>query len=137
MKGPVVIAMLAGILLPTVVAADAETNTASSSAAEPTVYCVLFHTPGPKWEPGTSFREQPGIEGHVRYMAAQLERGLLVMGGPFLDDSGGMMICRDPDLDRVRTIAEEDPGVKAGLLNVDVKRWLVPMSSLDADPDGE
>lgn len=103
----------------------------SEEASGPPVLHVLFHTPGPAWKPGISFREQPGIEAHVGYMAGLLEKGLMVMGGPFLDDSGGMMISRLPTLEAARRIAEADPAVQAGLLEVEVKRWLVPMSSVD------
>jgi len=91
---------------------------------------VLFHTPGPNWKEGVDFQQQPSVIEHVQYMGRQLQDGLLVMGGPFLDNSGGMMICRTADVKAATAIAKADPGVKSGLLSVDVKRWLVPMSSV-------
>ncbi len=27
------------------------------------VYYVLSHSPGPRWRPGVSFQEQPGVKG--------------------------------------------------------------------------
>jgi uncharacterized protein YciI len=101
------------------------------SEPRPTVYYVLFHSPGPQWDDDFSFREQPGIGAHVGYMAGLLERGLIVMGGPYLDDSGGMMVSRVSNLEEAESLAREDPSVQTGLLTVEVKAWYVPMASVD------
>jgi uncharacterized protein YciI len=98
-------------------------------------YCVLFHSPGPNWKEGLTFQEQPGVMEHVKYMRQQWQEGLMVMGGPFLDDSGGMMIFSDADIEKARLIASADPAVKSGLLTVTVKLWMVPMSSVQKIPD--
>jgi len=98
---------------------------------EPTVYYILFHSPGPQWDDDVSFREQSGIGVHVGYMAGLLERGLIVMGGPYLDDSGGMMVSRASSLKEAESLAREDPGVQSGLLTVEVKAWYVPMASVE------
>lgn len=65
------------------------------------------------------------------YMARLLERGLLVMGGPYLDDSGGMMVSRASSLEEAESLAREDPGVRSGLLRVEVKAWYVPLASVE------
>jgi uncharacterized protein YciI len=98
------------------------------SAPRPTFF-VLFHTPGPRWAEGAGFREQPGVGEHVGYMAEQLEAGRLVFGGPFLDDSGGMMVLRTSTLEEADSIAQADPAVANGLLRVAVKPWMVAMHS--------
>lgn len=67
---------------------------------------------------------------HVNYMAAFMADKTLVIGGPFLDNSGGMMVCKTADLEEAKRIATEDPAVKAGLLNVEVKAWMVPMAAV-------
>jgi uncharacterized protein YciI len=92
-----------------------------------TVYSVLIHSPGTKWVDSLSFREQPGIEMHVNYMATLLESKKLVMGGPFLDNSGGMVIYNG-STEEAEKDANNDPAVKEGLLNVKVKSWMVVMS---------
>ncbi len=93
----------------------------------PPVYFVLFHSPGSSWQEGTSFREQPGVREHVAYMAGFEQEGVLVMGGPFLDDSGGMMVMQAESLEVAQTLAEADPAVQSNLLNVEVKPWMVVM----------
>jgi len=89
-------------------------------------YSVLFHSPGPEWVDTLSFRDQPGIEKHVNYMATLLEKKKLVLGGPFLDNSGGMVIY-DGSVEEATNAAYQDPSVKTRLLTVVVKPWIVVM----------
>ena len=95
------------------------------------VFYLLHHTPGPAWQKGTDFREQPGVAAHIQYMASFLAAGKLMIGGPFLDDSGGMMVYRAGDQAEAETIAQNDPAVQNGLLHVVVRPWLIAMSSID------
>lgn len=58
------------------------------------------------------------------------ESGKLVIGGPFLDDSGGMMVLRADSMEEAEQIANADPAVQSGLLKVHVKEWFVPMATV-------
>lgn len=91
---------------------------------------VVFHTPGPAWEHGTGFREQPGVMAHVRHYAGLLESGRLLFGGPFVDaDAGGMMIADQTMVrEELEAFAAADPAVRSGLLNYTVKTWYVAMT---------
>lgn len=93
---------------------------------------VVFHHPGPQWQTGVDFREQPGIGAHVGHYRQLLERGQLEMGGPFLlPDGGGMMVATlDVSHDELAAFAASDPAVQAGLLVFEIKPWYVPMSTL-------
>jgi uncharacterized protein YciI len=102
--------------------------TLAASAAAPPTYFVLTHAPGPNWDHAKGFREQPGVEAHLGYMSGYADKGRIVMGGPFLDNSGGMMIFDVATLDDARAIAEADPTVKSGLLTVTVKPWLAVLA---------
>ena len=93
----------------------------------PALYYVLFHSPGEKWANGVPFNQQPGVMDHVGYMAGFLESGKLFVGGPFLDDSGGMMVLSAESQEAAEEIAKADPSVQQGLLTVTVKPWLVAM----------
>jgi uncharacterized protein YciI len=79
------------------------------------------------WDHSLAFQEQPGVIEHVRYMASFHEAGM-VMGGPYLDNSGGMMIFNGSKEEAER-IATSDPCVKNGLLNVVVRPWMMVMGS--------
>ena len=96
----------------------------AATGAGPATYFVLTHAPGPLWDHAKAFRDQPGIGAHVGYMGGQADQGRIVMGGPFLDNSGGMMILDVPTIEDAHTIANADPTVTSGLLTVTVKPWL-------------
>ena len=101
-----------------------------SAPGTPHVRFIIVHTPGPKWVSGLDFREQPGVEDHVKHYRAVHEAGQLQLGGPFLmPDSGGMMIpIESLTEDQVRQIAESDPAVKSGWLHAEVRPWYIAMS---------
>lgn len=90
---------------------------------------VVFHTPGPRWQKGKGMFEQEGLQDHVAHYRKLLEAGQLELGGPHVDEaSGGMMIpAAGMAEEEVRSYALDDPAVKSGLLNVEVRPWLIGM----------
>ena len=102
------------------------------TASTPPPLFALFHSPGPAWAEGVGFREQPGVEHHYGFMASLHERGLLVVGGPFLDAASpgravGVAVIRAGSEEEATAIAHEDPSIEAGLLRVEVRPWYVPL----------
>lgn len=98
-------------------------------------YFVAFQTPGPKWVTGVPYNEQPEFMTHVGYMTELQERGLTVLSGPFMKkagglagvlDDGGMTVFRAADFSEAVRIGNDDPTVRSGMLNVDVKMLWVP-----------
>lgn len=83
----------------------------------PNQYVVLLKR-GPKWIPNKPAAEQP-LSHHGRYLNEQMSKGVLLMAGPFLDDSGGLILYRGRDEAEVRAIAEHDPGVIDQILAVE------------------
>jgi len=84
---------------------------------------AILHTPGPAWQSGVDFREQPGIRKHVLYYRGLFERGQLELGGPFLmPDVGGLMVTKH-GLDRaeIEAFAAADPCVQSWLLRYEVR----------------
>ena len=100
-----------------------------SNQGGPPIRYVLFHTPGPKWQPGVDFREQEGVREHVQHYLHFHEQGKLELGGPFLvQDAGGMMIAtRDVSQEELEAFAASDPAVRSGLLLYEVRPWLTAM----------
>jgi uncharacterized protein YciI len=84
-------------------------------------YVVLLKR-GPKWVAGKPAAEQ-ALGNHGRYLQEQMTKGALQLAGPFLDDSGGLILYNAKDQAEVRTIAEHDPGVMDGILAVE---WIRP-----------
>jgi uncharacterized protein YciI len=91
---------------------------------------VVFHSPGPNWKSGVSFREQPGVMKHVQHYAKLYEQDKLLFGGPFTDpDSGGMMIAATSvTREELEEFAASDPAILNGLLTFEVKTWYVAMT---------
>ncbi len=56
------------------------------------------------------------------------EGGSLILGGPFADDSGGMIIVRAADPSTAAAMVSKDPAVVTGVLRADIHPWhpLVP-----------
>ena len=44
------------------------------------------------------------------------------------------MVCRTSDIAKANEIAEADPRVISGLLKVEVKQWMIPMTSVELFP---
>jgi len=90
---------------------------------------VIFHRPGPKWKPGIDFREQEGVEEHVRHYLKLHEQGKLELGGPFLlQDAGGMMVTtKNVSREELEDFAAADPAIQSGLLSFEIRPWLTAM----------
>jgi uncharacterized protein YciI len=80
-------------------------------------YVVLLKR-GAKWAPGKPAAAQ-ALGNHGRYLQEQMTKGALQLAGPFLDDSGGLILYKARDEPEVRAIAEHDPGVVGGILAVE------------------
>jgi hypothetical protein len=52
---------------------------------------VVFST-GSAWEKGRGSRQQPHWDAHAAFIDGLTDRGLLLAGGPFADESGAMSI---------------------------------------------
>jgi uncharacterized protein YciI len=91
---------------------------------------VLMHTPGPEWDQNLSYFDQTGIDQHTTFMSELLKAGDMVMGGPFMDGSGGMAILKVESIEEALAIANRDPAVRSKLLKVEVRQWSTPLSSM-------
>jgi uncharacterized protein YciI len=91
---------------------------------------VVMHSPGPKWLPGKTLFEQPGVREHVEHYRKFLDAGKLALGGPHLDEKGGGMMIPVAGVSEaeITKYAAEDPAVKSGVLLVSVRPWLIGMS---------
>jgi uncharacterized protein YciI len=106
--------MRAGVM----VAALAMAGWLGAQSQPPTKQYVVLLKRGPKWVAGKPAAEQ-ALANHGRYLHTQMTKGALQLAGPFLDDSGGLVLYRARDEAEVRTIAEHDPGVMEGILAVE------------------
>lgn len=87
---------------------------------------VVLLNKGEKWNKDATFEQQAAD--HIKYYARLEEDGGVLLGGPFTDESGAMVIVRAANLEEARKIAEGDPCVRAGILAVQVRPWKVRFS---------
>jgi uncharacterized protein YciI len=101
----------------------------NSSQSDSSIRFVVIHTPGPSWQYGIDFREQPGVQEHVVHYQQLFQEGKLYLGGPFLiPDSGGMMVTtKGVTHDEIVAFATADPAVQSGLLLYEVRPWYLAM----------
>ena len=85
---------------------------------------------GPTWASG-SVKEQPGWDEHAEFVDGLVERGTFVMGGPFSDNSGTMILLEGIDVDEAARILEEDPFMQNGVFELEeIREWTVFVDEL-------
>lgn len=86
-------------------------------------YFLILHTPGPAWIKGEGFQNQRLMD-HGAYINGLYQQGILIEGGPFLDNSGGLAIIKVDDSDQAEEIIKQDPAVQTGVFNAELRPWL-------------
>jgi uncharacterized protein len=72
---------------------------------------VILWAPGAAWEAGKTVREQAYWDEHAEFMDRLFEDGMVIMGGPFSDGTGSLVIVEAEELDEVSSIFVRDPFV--------------------------
>jgi uncharacterized protein YciI len=85
---------------------------------------------GPAWD-GGSVREQPGWDEHAAFVDDLVDRGIMVMGGPFTDHSGSIQFYEGVSEEEARRIAQQDPWIANGVFVLEeVRSWNVIVDEL-------
>ncbi len=91
-----------------------------------TTYYAAFLRPGSRWNPDKPVREQAYWDEHARYMDGVFETGVVILGGPYADRTGSLVIMAVENAARVREIYREDPWTEHDVMVVgDVKEWTI------------
>ena len=83
---------------------------------------AAHYEPGPNWSEGRTMKEQP-LKPHVDYMLSLKDKGKLVMGGPYTDDSGALVIFTVANQDEAEDLLSADPAIKSGIFKASLKDW--------------
>ena len=77
--------------------------------------------------------EQPDWDAHEAFIDDLVDRGLMVMGGPFSDFGGSMMLFEGIGAGEVAELLKRDPFVVDGVFVVeDVREWTVYVDTLSS-----
>ena len=91
-----------------------------------TTYYAAFLQPGSLWDPNKTAREQAFWDEHARYMDAIFETGVIVLGGPFADRTGSLVIVKAANANQVWEMCREDPWTTQDVMKVaEVKEWTI------------
>ena len=95
-------------------------------------FFAVFQRPGSRWDPDRNVRDQAQWDRHASHMDALFDRGLVVLGGPFADRTGSMVIVRAQDASEARAMFRDDPwNVEDILVVADVKEWTIFLDDSD------
>ena len=84
---------------------------------------VAMSVAGPKRDLTKGSREQQYWNEHARFIDGITE-GFIIMGGPFDDEGGAMLIVRAENEDEVREKLRPDPWYAQGILQLQsIHRW--------------
>ncbi|HEY4388041.1 MAG TPA: YciI family protein [Ktedonobacteraceae bacterium] len=87
---------------------------------------VILWAPGTAWIPGKTVREQPYWTEHATFMDALFENGMVVMGGPFADATGSLVIVEAENEQDVADLFARDPFVEHDIFALNrLKQWLL------------
>ena len=85
---------------------------------------------GPAWVPGKTVREQPYWAEHADLMDRLFENGMVVLGGPFADATGSLLIVEAETEQEVADVFASDPFVTQGIFALQSrKQWLLFLDS--------
>jgi uncharacterized protein YciI len=95
-----------------------------------TVYLVLLKK-GPAWTPEATAATQEIQKGHMANIHKMWDAKKLIVAGPIEDaDLRGIFVIQAASLDEAKSLAAEDPAVKAGRLTASVYSWWVEKRAL-------
>lgn len=80
------------------------------------------YNPGPNWLDGKPLNDQP-LDDHVEYLVGLHRNGKVIMGGPFGDGTGGLVVFAAFDILDIEDLVARDPAIVDGVLVATVKHW--------------
>ncbi len=86
-----------------------------------TTFAALYER-GPNWIEGRPLADQP-LSAHLDHLLALHKDGRLTMGGPYGDETGGLVILTVDDMATAERLIADDPAIIAGTLKASVKVW--------------
>ena len=87
---------------------------------------MILWAPGPAWVPGKTVREQPYWAQHADFMDPLFENGTVVLGGPFADATGSLVVVEAENEQEVADLFARDPFVVHDIFALSLrKQWLL------------
>lgn len=87
---------------------------------------AIFFSSGPAWRAEKTSREQPYWTEHAAFMDKLFEDGTVILGGPYADYTGLLVIIEALHEEEVHKLFGQDPFVIHGIICISsVHEWLI------------
>jgi uncharacterized protein YciI len=87
---------------------------------------VAISSAGPNRDLSRDTREQPFWDEHAEFIDQLVAAGIILMGGPLVDEGGSLLIFNAEDENEVREKMKNDPWFEHGILKLEsIKRWQI------------
>ncbi|HEY3675245.1 MAG TPA: YciI family protein [Candidatus Tumulicola sp.] len=93
----------------------------------------MLYRPGPRWNREESLFDQEDINDHRDFLSARFEDKTLVIGGPFLDNSGGISIFRHSSQAELEKLLHSDPTIETGLQIYEIHPCALPFAPVELE----
>lgn len=91
---------------------------------QPSATFVVISTAGPNRDHAKPTRAQPWWDDHAAFVDQLVDDGVILLGGPFPDEGGAMLVVRAASEGAVADTLRSDPWYVHGILKlVAIKRW--------------
>ena len=96
---------------------------------------VVIYRPGRAGRAGRPVTEQD-LRAHYFFLIALYQSGLVTLAGPFLDDTGGMLVLRARDAAEAAQTVASDPAVVGNVMRAEVRPFRAVFEAAGAHPSG-
>jgi uncharacterized protein YciI len=79
-------------------------------------YLYLIHPYRHGFFDAPTAEENAAMEAHYNYLKAAAEQGIVILAGPCLDDTFGLVVFRAGELQAAQAFMFNDPSVKANVM---------------------
>jgi len=87
---------------------------------------AIFFSPGPAWRAAKTSREQPYWTEHAAFMEKLFEDGTVILGGPYADYTGLLVIIEALHEEEVQELFGQDPFVVHEIICMSsIHEWLI------------
>ncbi|SMB84396.1 YciI family protein [Deinococcus hopiensis] len=83
---------------------------------------VIHYVPGPAWLPNHPVFEQP-LQPHLAYITQLHHQGVVLAGGPYTDNSGGLVILQPTTREAAQMVILNDPAIIPGIMTASANPW--------------
>ena len=102
------------------------TNTPPDTADIPIYYAVLLRR-GPNWPADSASPQAAHLQAHKKYMVHLFESGATLVGGPYPDLSGAVLILKADDAAHAEKLIGSDPAVRHDLFEYEIRPFFAAL----------